>query len=171
MGKSKSKVAAAVAAETKADIKAEAVDVGFMVGDEPIQSLRDFGYHVAAYADRGAVYGKAAAEHIPGFPDNVSEEDEAEVKAGFIQRKDDLAIGANEVKRYRREGPDNWIEMKPDETAVEFVRLGPADVMNVSPQIFGSYRKSQPKLHELMKPVRDATNKYCSNRWQYLVNL
>lgn len=136
---------------------------------EKVASLRDFGYKVATYADRGTAYGEWAHDNIPGFPDNVPEEKKAEVFAGFIARKADLMEPS--VKSYRKEGADNFILMVPGETSVSTVRLTAAYAMSYSSQQFGSIRKTQPNLHRLVKEIRDEVNKYCSNRWTALVNL
>lgn len=176
MGKSKSKPAAAEsskpAATVAAAVKAEMVStLPDLPNGEHVTSLQDFGYKVAGYADTGLGYGTWAAKNIPGFPDNVSDETKAEVFAGFIHRKADLMGADGKSRKYRKEGPDNYVPVPADDTSADTVNINVGYAMAYSSQQFGSLRKAQPNLHRLVKEVRDEVNKYCSNKWQYLIRL
>jgi len=163
MGKSKSKVAEAVKAEAVSSLPP-------LPNGTEVTSLADFGYKVALYADVGVGFGEYAKANIPNFPDDVSDEDKAQVFAGFMHRKIDLLLAEPTSYVYLREGPGRWTPVDKSDKSADAVNAATL-AMQYSAQAYGALRKSDPEQHRLLKPIRDSINKYCSNKWRYLVRL
>lgn len=171
MGKSKSKVAAPESGkpDIKSAIKAEMVStLPDLPNGEHVTSLSDFGYKFAGYSDQGITFGEWAKANIPGFPDAVSEEAEAEVKAGFIHRKMDLMERDSISRKYRKEGPDNWVPVPKDDTSANTVNFA-TTAMQLTSQQFGALRKDRPNEHKIVGSVRTEFQAYASNKWKALL--
>ena len=117
-----------------------------------ITSLKDAGYQSATASERIAVVAAYVLDKCPTFLDEVPKEVKAELTEGWAVRWQEL----NPAQRYSAD----WVPVESG-GAVE-VTL--AYALSYSQQAFGQLRTSEPQKHSAIKRVRDAFNKYCSNR-------
>lgn len=136
---------------------------------DSVTGLTDLGYKHARTKEVTGAMALKAAEMIPGFPDNVSDEHKARVCEGYRLRKDEL-MG---VRYYRLEGKDNYFLTTWEAFTKEpehHIALGVPYAFSYTQQAYGSLKKEQPNLHALLGDVRKDVNKYCSNNWNNLVS-
>lgn len=134
-------------------------------------SLQEMAYSqakVSGVLHSMAVYAKA---NIAGFPDEVSDEGKAELYAGYRKR---YAENQGITKYAVIDG--NYIPVNDKTTKqlegkkVEYAEIGVAYVFSFSQQEYGQLKNKNPQLYALIKPIREATNTYCSNRLAELKN-
>ena len=104
-------------------------------------------------------------------PDNITDEAKAEFIAGSVLAYADTHPEVNKVYGFI---DGNYVALDADAQKKhkgEKLNLSIGFVMAESQQKFGALRNSNPALHALMKPVRDAVNKYTSNSWNSMLKM
>lgn len=120
-------------------------------------SLRDLGYNAAATGD---TLKTIADELVRRYPQGLSDEATAEIKAGMVGRKHEL-YGE---RRYMAEG-DTYTEIGPkDKIDSPVTTLSVNYAMSLTAYEFGKLKSDRPNLYKLIGAVRTDTNKYVSNR-------
>lgn len=130
-------------------------------------SIRDLGYKQAVIGDTTESLAKWAKEHIPTLPDSISDEAKDELYSGYILRFSEnnpdveyAVIGGNYL-------PMSELQDVPEKA--ERIHIGASFAMSFTQQAFGALNNDKsasynPKLHEIIKKLREKINKYCSNR-------
>lgn len=137
---------------------------------DSVTGLTDLGYKHARTRETSAALALKAGAMIPGFPENVSDEDKGRVYEGFRLRKHEL----DGTKYYRLEGKDTYFPATKEQFLADPSNHMALDVpyaFSYTQQAFGSLKKEQPNKHALLKALRDATNKYCHNAWGSLAGM
>ena len=119
---------------------------------KPITSLKDAGYRSALAGEGLTQVAQYIIEQCPMFLTEVPDEVKAELTAGWALRWQEL----NTAKQYSVD----WVPVEKDGA----VTLTLAYAMSFTAQAFGQLRQSDPQRHAVIKQVRDAFSKYCSNR-------
>jgi hypothetical protein len=123
-------------------------------------SNKDLGFQFASNLDKLDVFRKLAGETIPGFPDNVSKEDKAEVVSGFALRYNQN----HPAQHYKLEGQDVLIPVAQGGD----VRIDVYYATELSSFEFGQMRKDRPNHHAAVKVMRDGFSQYASRCWAAL---
>lgn len=116
-----------------------------------VASFKDAGYQSARSSETMATIAKWVLEHNPSFLDSPSDEEKAQLREGWALRWQEL----NPATRFNAE----WV---PSDNGGIEVSL--AYCLSYSQQAFGQMKNENPVQHGIIKQVRDAFNKYCSNR-------
>lgn len=116
-----------------------------------VASFKDAGYQSARSGETMASIAKWVLEQNPVFLDSPSDEEKAELREGWALRWQEL----NPVKKYSAD----WV---PSEKGAIEVTL--AYCLSYSQQAFGQMKNDNPVQHGVIKQIRDAFSKYCSNR-------
>lgn len=116
-----------------------------------VSSFKDAGYQAARSSETMAAIAKWILEHNPAFLDSPTDEQKSELKAGWAVRWQEL----NPATKYTVD----WI---PSDIGNIEVTL--AYCLSYSQQAFGQLKNENPVQHGIIKSVRDAFNKYASNR-------
>lgn len=124
------------------------------------QSYKDLGFQFASNVDKLEVFRKLAKETIPGFPDNVSKEDKAEVVSGFMLRYNQN----HPAQHYKLEGQDVLIPV----TQGGDVRIDVYYATELSTFEYSQMRKDRPNHHAVVKGMRDGFSQYASRNWTAL---
>lgn len=146
--------------------KAKAIEVVIPV------SLKDAAYRQAVANDTARSTAKYVMDIIPTYPDNATDEQQAELTSGWHLRWDEVNP---EVEYAVIDGnylPVSSLKKIPEGT--ERINVGLGFVMSFTPQSFGALNNDKsssynPKLHALIKVYRDKISKYCSNRKKDLI--
>lgn len=128
--------------------KNNAHNVGFV----SVSSMKDAGYQSAISSERSATIARFVLDNCPGFLDEIPKEVKGQLEEGFALRWQEI----NPAIKYT---PD-WI---PSENGGTEVTL--AFCLSYSQQAFGQLKNEEPLKHSIIKQVRDAFNKYKSNRF------
>lgn len=116
-----------------------------------VASFKDAGYQSARSSETMATIAKWVLEHNPSFLDSPSDEEKAQLREGWALRWQEL----NPATRFNAE----WVPSDNGGTEVSL-----AYCLSYSQQAFGQMKNENPVQHGIIKQVRDAFNKYCSNR-------
>lgn len=138
------------------------------------ESIKQLGYKFASSLDSGRAVARELYRQFPTLPDGKLE---PEVKAELIEAFQ-LRYAENnpniEVKYVLREG--QFMPVASGEKLAkdaETINMSVSFAMSESAQKFGQMRTSedarQKALYSVIKPVRDAVNKYTSNTFNTLV--
>lgn len=125
-------------------------------------------YKDAAYQAARSIEGvEAAARFVrascPGFADDQPAEVMEQLDAGWLLRYSEL----NPAKMFYLSGDGKlWVEAAegaaPEKAAKR--EVGIIFAMSYTPQAYGTLKNTDPSLHSILKPLRDAFSKYRSNR-------
>lgn len=137
-------------------------------------TIKQLGYKFAASLDSGRSVARELYRQFPTLPDGKLE---PEVKAELVEAFQ-LRYAENnpnlEIKYVLREG--QFMPVAPNEKLskdAETINMSVSFAMSESAQKFGQMRTSedarQKALYSVIKPVRDAVNKYTSNTFNTLV--
>lgn len=116
-----------------------------------VASFKDAGYQAARSSETMATIAKWILEHNPSFIDSPSDEEKAQLREGWALRWQEL----NPATKYTAD----WV---PNDKGNIEVTL--AYCLSYSQQAFGQLKNDNPVQHGIIKQIRDAFNKYCSNR-------
>ncbi len=134
-----------------------------------VEGLTDLGYKFARVSGGLSDLAQAAAERMPGFPDNVSEEDKARVMEGFRLRKAEL-FGD---RWFLRTAQDTYTEVMPmdvnQQKPENYLKVNVGYAFSYTQQQFGALKQEQKNLHAIVGAVRTDVNKFTSNCWGKLV--
>jgi hypothetical protein len=127
--------------------KNPATDVAFV----SVNSFKDAAYQSAITSERGTHIARFVLNECPNFLDDVPKEIKAQLDSGFALRWQEI----NPAKTYNAE----WV---PAEGGGFNVTLDYC--LSYSQQAFGQLKNENPVQHSIIKAVRDAFNKYRSNK-------
>lgn len=116
-----------------------------------VTSFKDAGYQAARSTETMASIAKWIITQNPAFLDSPSDEEKAGLKDGWALRWQEL----NPAKRYTTD----YVPAKDGGIEVTL-----AYCLSYSQQAFGQMKNDDPVKHGIIKQVRDAFSKYCSNR-------
>jgi hypothetical protein len=116
-----------------------------------ISSHKDAAYQSARSGETMAIIASWILEKNPAFLDSPTDEEKAQLRDGWAVRWQEL----NPSTKYTAE----WV---PSEKGGIEVTL--AYCLSYSQQAFGQLKNENPVQHGVIKQIRDAFNKYCSNR-------
>lgn len=116
-----------------------------------VASFKDAGYQSARSSETMATIARWILERNPSFLDSPSDEEKAELREGWALRWQEL----NPATKYNAD----WIPA--DNGGIE---VSLAYCLSYSQQAFGQMKNDNPVQHSIIKQIRDAFNKYCSNR-------
>lgn len=116
-----------------------------------VASFKDAGYQSARSSETMASIAKWVLEHNPSFLDSPTDEEKAQLREGWALRWQEL----NPAVRFNAD----WV---PSENGGTEVSL--AYCLSYSQQAFGQLKNENPVQHGVIKQIRDAFSKYCSNR-------
>lgn len=134
-------------------------------------SLRDAAYKQAVTADTTATLVKYVLEQIPTFPESISDESKDEIYSGYILR---FSENNPDVEYAVIDGNYLPVDSLQDVPAkAERIHIGASFAMSFTQQAFGALNNDKsasynPKLHSIIKALRERINKYCSNRFKDL---
>ena len=116
-----------------------------------VTSFKDAGYQAARSTETMASIAKWIITQNPAFLDSPSDEEKAQLKEGWAVRWQEI----NPAKRYSTD----YVPAKDGGIEVTL-----AYCLSYSQQAFGQMKNENPVQHGIIKQVRDAFSKYCSNR-------
>lgn len=116
-----------------------------------VASFKDAGYQSAVSGERTAAIARFVFERCPTFLDEVPKEIKAELEEGFALRWQEI----NPAVKYTTD----WVPSDKGNTEITL-----AFALSYSQQAFGQMKNDDPVKHSVIKQVRDAFNKYKSNR-------
>jgi hypothetical protein len=121
------------------------------LGSVNVTSMKDAGYQSAISDERKDSVARYVYAQCPNFTNEVSDEVKTQLRAGWALRWQEL----NPATSYN----DSWVPVENGSYVMT------VDVcFSYSQQAFGQLKEADPVKHGVIKGVRDAFNKYCSNR-------
>jgi hypothetical protein len=130
--------------------------------------LENLGYNQAQAGDTLEDRAREAMATMAGFPDKISEEHQASLYIGYIRRYNEThpaktyaVVDGNYVL-----ATDEMIANKK----IEKLEIGVHYARSFSTHEYGRMGTENPKLKDVIKEIREASNKYCSNRLSELKN-
>lgn len=128
------------------------------------KSLKDAAYQAARSIEGVESAAKYIRTLCPTFADDQPAEVMEQLDAGWLLRFSEL----NPVKMfYLTDDGKTWVELAQGAAAPEKAakrEIGVIFAMSYTPQAYGTLKNTDPSLHAIMKPLRDAFSKYRSNR-------
>lgn len=122
------------------------------LGSVTVTSMKDAGYQSAISGERIDSVARYVYSQCPNFTNEVSDEIKTQLRAGWALRWQEL----NPAVSYN----DSWV---PVESGGAYTMT--VDVcFSYSQQAFGQLKEADPVKHGVIKGIRDAFNKYASNR-------
>ena len=104
---------------------------------------------------------------VPTFPEKVTEQDEADIRAGLMNR----AKAKFPTRFYLRDG-DTYTLLSPADAkkadASKVVSFNAETVMKTTPHELGQMKTSEPGRHKVVTGMRKAIQTNASNRYTYL---
>ena len=104
---------------------------------------------------------------VPTFPEKVTEQDEADIRAGLMNR----AKAKFPTRFYLRDG-DTYNLLSPADAkkadASKVVSLNADTIMKTTPHELGQMKTSEPGRHKVVAGMRKAIQTNASNRYTYL---
>lgn len=127
------------------------------------ESIKNLGYSFASNRDAGRKIAREVYGQFPNFHESVDDEVKDELYSAFALRYQENNPNADATYLLKDKQyilmPEGHKVTKSDIT----FHLTVSTAMAESAQKFGSMRTSNPALHALIKPLRDAVSKYQSN--------
>jgi hypothetical protein len=121
------------------------------LGSVTVTSMKEAGYQSAISGERIDSVARYVYSQCPNFTNEVSDEVKTQLRAGWALRWQEL----NPATSYN----DSWVPVENGSYVMT------VDVcFSYSQQAFGQLKEADPVKHGVIKGVRDAFNKYCSNR-------
>ena len=117
-----------------------------------ISSFKNAGYQAARSTETMDTIARWILEQNPAFLDSPSDEEKAQLREGWALRWQEL----NPAKQYTAD----WVPVESGGS----VEVSLAYCLSYSQQAFGQLKNENPVQHGVIKQVRDAFSKYCSNR-------
>jgi len=129
----------------------KAKQVAPSLGSVTVTSMKEAGYQSAISGERIDSVARYVYSQCPNFTNEVSDEVKTQLRAGWALRWQEL----NPATSYN----DSWVPVENGSYVMT------VDVcFSYSQQAFGQLKEADPVKHGVIKGVRDAFNKYCSNR-------
>lgn len=123
-------------------------------------SLKDMAYQQAGVGDSLESMAKYALAKIKGFPKDVDEESKAQLYSGYRLRYQENNPAVEYVRvngHYEPATPESG-------KAIERMTLSVDHAFSYTQQQFGQLKAQDNAKYELIKPLREKVNVYCSNR-------
>ncbi len=121
------------------------------LGSVTVTSMKDAGYQSAISDERKDSVARYVYSQCPNFTNEVSDEVKTQLRAGWALRWQEL----NPAVSYN----DSWVPVENGSYVMT------VDVcFSYSQQAFGQLKEADPVKHGVIKGIRDAFNKYASNR-------
>lgn len=123
-------------------------------------SLKDMAYRQAGVSDSLESMAKYALSKIKGFPKDVDDESKAQLYNGYRLRYQENNPAIEYVRvngHYEPATPDTA-------KAIERMTLSVDHAFSYTQQQFGQLKAQDNAKYELIKPLREKVNVYCSNR-------
>jgi hypothetical protein len=121
------------------------------LGSVNVTSMKDAGYQSAISDERKDSVARYVYSQCPNFTNEVSDEVKTQLRAGWALRWQEL----NPAVSYN----DSWVPVENGSYVMT------VDVcFSYSQQAFGQLKEADPVKHGVIKGIRDAFNKYASNR-------
>jgi hypothetical protein len=121
------------------------------LGSVTVTSMKDAGYQSAISGERIDSVARYVYSQCPNFTNEVSDEIKTQLRAGWALRWQEL----NPAVSYN----DSWVPVENGSYVMS------VDVcFSYSQQAFGQLKEADPVKHGVIKGIRDAFNKYASNR-------
>jgi hypothetical protein len=127
--------------------KSPATDIAFV----SVNSFKDAAYQSAITSERGTHIARFVLNECPNFLDDVPKEIKAQLDSGFALRWQEI----NPAKTYSAD----WVPADGGGISVTLDYC-----LSYSQQAFGQLKNENPVQHSIIKAVRDAFNKYRSNK-------
>ena len=119
---------------------------------DAITSIRDLTYQHAKHNLRDASFGVAAAKLIAGFPDNISDEAMAEIKAGYHTEYSER----HPAIKYKLDGKDTYIPLPNDTNETKnVVSIGVEYALALTTFQYGKLGEDQPNLKSIVSVIRE----------------
>lgn len=136
-----------------------------VVSTEPA-SIQDAAYRFALTGETSRKLAQYVLGVCPNFLDNMPSEIRSQLYAGFQLRKHELT----EPVHYKMGEGGVFFPLsdKPAADAQGIVVMSINVAMSYSQQAFSQLKNSDPALHSIMKPMRDAFSSYASNNLKAL---
>lgn len=129
------------------------------IATNEFQSLKDMGYKQAGASDTLEAMARYALTKIVDFPQSIDDESKAQLYAGYKLR---FAENNPAVEYAVING--QYIPATADNKAMEKITLTVDYAFSYTQQQFGQLKSQNNALYDVIKPVRDKVNVYCSNR-------
>lgn len=104
---------------------------------------------------------------VPTFPEKVAEQEEADIRAGLLNR----AKARFPTRFYLRDG-DTYTMVTPAEAkkadSKKLISFEPEYVMGITPHELGQMKTAEPGRHKVITGMRKAIQTNASNRYTYL---
>lgn len=130
---------------------------------EVFTSAKDGAYKQAKASDSIYRFAKYVLEQFPSFPETVSDELKAQLYEGYRLRFSEV----NKPQQYAIVN-DHYLLIdgsNPElEKEREKVNIGVDYAFSFTQQQFGKMKNDDPYKYEIIKPIRERVNTYCSNR-------
>ena len=121
------------------------------LGSVTVTSMKEAGYQSAISDERKDSVARYVYAQCPNFTNEVSDEVKTQLRAGWALRWQEL----NPAVSYN----DSWVPVENGSYVMS------VDVcFSYSQQAFGQLKEADPVKHGVIKGIRDAFNKYASNR-------
>ena len=122
-------------------------------------SLKDLGYKQAGASDSLESMAKYALSKIVDFPQSIDDESKAQLYAGYK-----LRFAENNPAVVYAVINGQYIPVDADNKAAEKITLTVDYAFSYTQQQFGQLKSQNNALYDVIKPIRDKVNTYCSNR-------
>ena len=122
------------------------------MGSVIVTSMKDAGYQSAVSGERTESVARYVYSQCPNFTNEVSDEVKTQLRAGWALRWQEL----NPAVEYN----ESWVPVEKGGSHVMSVDV----CFSYSQQAFGQLKEADPLKHGIIKGIRDAFNKYASNR-------
>ena len=123
------------------------------------QSLKDMGYKQAGASDSLEAMAKYALSKIVDFPQSIDDDSKQQLYAGYK-----LRFAENNPAVVYAVINGQYIPVDADNKAAEKITLTVDYAFSYTQQQFGQLKSQNNALYDVIKPVREKVNVYCSNR-------
>ena len=130
-----------------------------IAANNEFHSLKDMGYQQAGTSDTLEAMARYALGKIVDFPQSIDDESKAQLYAGYKLR---FAENNPAVQYAVING--QYIPAEAGNKAPEKITLTVDYAFSYTQQQFGQLKSQNNALYDLIKPMRDKVNTYCSNR-------
>ena len=122
-------------------------------------SLKDMGYKQAGASDSLEAMAKYALSKIVDFPQSIDDDSKQQLYAGYK-----LRFAENNPAVVYAVINGQYIPVDVDNKAAEKITLTVDYAFSYTQQQFGQLKSQNNALYDVIKPVREKVNVYCSNR-------
>jgi len=130
-------------------------------------SIKDFAYQQAGTMDTSTSQAQWAIDHLVGFPEDISDEDKAQLGEGYKLRfnENNPAVTYAVINGHYVLPDADQLKSKK----VEKVEIGVEYAFSFSSQEFGKLKNTNPALHAVVNTWRKRMSTYQSNALSELI--